>query len=121
MLDGLLDLVVPVVDADVEALDLVEDDVALLRAEDLRDEGQALEGGLADAALLVEEPPPVALLSLYKLTLPETMGKSSIRQASPMPSSAWTNCAMISGRCGFAKFRQLVTANGRAPTAQRLR
>ena len=54
-------------------------------------------------------------------TLPLTIGKSSARQASAMPSMQPTNWPMISGRCGLPKLRQSVAASGVAPTAQRLR
>ena len=51
-------------------------------------------------------------------TLPETTGVSSARQASAMPRTAAANCAMISGLSGLPKFRQSVTASGRAPDAR---
>src|SRR5579875_43235 len=59
--------------------------------------------------------------SLYRLTFPETNGTPSSRPACARPSTAATNCAKCSGRCGFPKFRQSVKPAGRAPTATTLR
>ncbi len=52
---------------------------------------------------------------------PDTIGKSSARQASPMPRMASTSWPMISGRSGLPKLRLSVAASGSAPTAVRLR
>src|ERR1051326_9526650 len=60
-------------------------------------------------------------LSLYKETLPPTTGVPKARQASAMPSTASRNCQKFSGLYGLPKFRQSVTASGRAPEQVRLR
>ena len=56
--------------------------------------------------------------------MPPVIGMSSARHASPMPSTASTNCHMISGRSGLPKFRQLVapigTRAGAGDVARRL-
>ena len=90
----------------------------------------ALEGERHGLGELLEEPtPPIVgvgrmarpLVSLQSETLPETTGKSSTRQASPMPRDAADERPMVSGRSGLPKLRLSVTASGRAPTAVRLR
>ena len=48
---------------------------------------------------------------------PETTGISSARQASAIPRTAASNCAMTSGFSGLPKLRQSVIASGRAPDA----
>ncbi len=53
--------------------------------------------------------------------LADTIGMSSARQAWLMPSKHPTIWAMISGRWGLPKLRQLVIASGLAPTAHKLR
>ena len=60
-------------------------------------------------------------VSLYKLTLPETIGISNCLAASAIPSIARTSCPIISGFSGLPKFKLSVEAIGFAPTAQRLR
>src|SRR6478735_3756352 len=60
---------------------------------------------------------PTPKVSLYRLTLPPVMGVSKKRQASDMPSMASTSWAMISGRSGLPKLRQLVAATGSAAIA----
>ena len=60
-------------------------------------------------------------VSLYRLTLPPVIGRSSARHASPMPATASANCHMISGRSGLPKFRQLVAPTGSPPAHATLR
>src|SRR2546423_1032928 len=64
---------------------------------------------------------PSPRVSLYRLTLPPVIGVSKKRQASDKPSMASTSCAMISGRSGLPKFKQLVAASGLAAMGDRLR
>ena len=64
---------------------------------------------------------PRPSVSLYRLTLPLTTGKSSARQAAAMPRMLAANWPMISGFSGLPKFMLSVIASGRAPTADRLR
>ena len=52
--------------------------------------------------------------------MPPTTGMPSARHASPMPSIASDSCHITSGCSGLPKFRQLTSANGRAPTHARL-
>lgn len=54
-------------------------------------------------------------VSLYRLTLPLTTGVLSLLQAAAIPSTAFTNCHIISGFSGFPKFKQSVIARGLAP------
>ena len=60
-------------------------------------------------------------VSLYKLTLPETIGISNFSAASAIPFMARTSCPIISGFSGLPKFKLSVEAIGFAPTAQRFR
>ena len=60
-------------------------------------------------------------VSLYRLTLPPVMGMPRARHPSAMPSTASTNCHMMSGRSGLPKFRQLVAPIGSAPAQATLR
>src|SRR4029453_6443622 len=62
-----------------------------------------------------------ATVSLYNETFPPVTGVSNARQASATPSTASRNCQKFSGLYGLPKFKQSVTANGRAPEQVRLR
>jgi hypothetical protein len=46
---------------------------------------------------------------------------ASASHAAAMPSTLCSNCHMISGRSGEAKFRQFVMARGRPPAQTTLR
>src|SRR5699024_4245588 len=58
---------------------------------------------------------------LYIDTLPPVTGMPKSTQADDRPSTVWANCHMISGAAGEPKFRQSVTARGRAPEVATLR
>src|SRR5438552_17388735 len=60
-------------------------------------------------------------LSLYNETFPPVTGVPNARQASETPSTASRNCQKFSGLYGLPKFKQSVTARGRAPEQVRLR
>ncbi len=59
------------------------------------------------------------LLSLFKLTFPLITGVSNARQASLIPLIDSSSCQKISSFSGFPKFKQSVTATGKAPLHER--
>src|SRR2546422_9856452 len=61
------------------------------------------------------------LESLYRLTLPLTIGRSRARHAYARPATVSSSSQYTSGRSGLARFRQSVTASGLAPVAMMLR
>ena len=58
---------------------------------------------------------------LYRLTLPPVTGMPRARQPSARPRVASANCHITSGSSGEPKFRQSLTARGRAPDVATLR
>jgi hypothetical protein len=64
---------------------------------------------------------PGSPVPLYSETLPPVTGTDRVRQPSASPSIACTSCHMDAGSSGLPKFRQSVTASGRAPVAATFR
>lgn len=70
---------------------------------------------------MAESMRPGSPVELYSETLPPVTGTPSTSQASARPPIASTSCHMGPGSSGEPKFRQSVTASGRAPEVATLR